>query len=137
MKKEYIITFSVSILVFTTICIIMLMLMLPQQVHIVEGNINEYEVISKSAYTFETTKDISSENLKKQYGISNEDMITFKNNNQYKAGNSDPFSTSSSTDTNTTNNNSQNSTDMTTQTSTQDKITNSNGGVKNPPATNK
>ena len=142
MKQEYIITFSISTLVFATICVIMLMLMLPQQVHIVEGNINEYEVISKSQYTFETTKDISSENLKKQYGINNEDMTAFKNNKQYKAGNSDPFSPSSSSDstgTNTTNTNTnnQNSTDVTTQTTTQDKITNSNGGVKNPPATNK
>lgn len=140
MKKEYILTFSISTLVLVTICIIMLMIMLPQQVHIVEGNINEYKVISKSQYTFETTKDISSENLKKQYVVTNEDMTAFKNNNQYKAGNSDPFSPSTSSDstnTNTTNNNTQNSTDITTQTPTKDKITNSNGGVENPPATNK
>lgn len=139
MKKEYIITFSISALVVATVCIVMLMLMLPQQVHVVEGNINEYEVISKSKYTYETTKDISSENLKKQYGITSEDMTNFKNTNKYKAGNSDPFSPSATDSNNTSNSTGTvvNNNDTTTQTTTDEKITNSNGGVANPPSTNK
>lgn len=137
-KKEYIITFSVSALVFITVSVIMLMLMLPQQTHVIEGNVEEYETISKSKYTFETTKDISSENLKKQYGVSSQDMSTFKSNSQYKAGNSDPFSPSTAgTNTSTNGTTTTDNTDVTSSTTTQDKITNSNGGVENPPSTNK
>ena len=43
MKKEYIITFSVSFLVIITVGIVLLMLMLPQQVQVIKGNINKYD----------------------------------------------------------------------------------------------
>ena len=77
-------------------------------------------------------------------------MNKFKSNNQYKAGNSDPFSPSGSSQTNTytgtTVNNGSGTTTTTTNSGsssdedvavTQEKITNSNGGVENPPATSK
>ena len=142
MKKTYILTFSISFLVVISVCVILLMLMLPQQVQILGGNINKYDAISKSRYTFESTKDISSEALTKQYTITDEDMNTFKNNNQYKAGNSDPFSPSDTVTTgdgnNSSNGSSSNGNNQSSgSTSTQDKITNSNGGTPNPPSTGK
>lgn len=129
------------------------MLMLPQQVQVVKGNINKYDSISKSEYTFESTKDITSDSLIKEYTITDEDMNKFKSTNQYKVGNSDPFSPSESsqntttsagstgsnnTTTSSTNNSTGASTSNTTDAAvTQEKITNSNGGVANPPSTSK
>ena len=127
MNKSYIITFGVSALVFATVVIILLMLMVPQQVTVVEGNINKYDTIQKSEYTFENTKDISEESLIKQYGISADELANFKAKNQYRPGNSDPFTPpevviSESGDTAGT---------------ATDKTTNSNGGTKNPASAGK
>lgn len=135
MKKEYILTFSISFLVIVTVFVILLMLVLPQQVQVLEGNTNKYEAITKSNYTYESTKEISEDTLKKQYTITAEDMSRFKSTSQYKAGNSDPFSPNA-TDVTTSGNTTSNK-NTSGATSTQDKITNSNGGVKNPPSTNK
>lgn len=137
MKKEYVLTFSISFLVIVTVFIILLMLVLPQQVQVLEGNINKYDTITKSEYTFESTKDISEESLKKQYTITAEDMSTFKSTNQYKAGNSDPFSPTATDVTNSGNTSTSGNNQTSGSTSTQDKITNSNGGVANPPSINK
>lgn len=120
--------------------------MLPQQVQVVKGNINKYESITKSQYTFESTKDISSDSLVKQYTITDNDMNKFRSNNQYRPGNSDPFSptasgTSSNSGSNTTTSSSGSSSSSGSQASndavTQEKITNSNDGVANPPSTSK
>ena len=148
MKKEYILTFSISVLVIATIFVILMMLMLPQQVQLLSGNINEYDSISKSKYTFESTKDVSSETLKRQYSVTSEDMNTFSNTRQYQAGNSDPFSASESSNTNGNGNSSSNSGSGSNSTGssnsagtiseeTQQKITNSNNGVANPSTSGK
>lgn len=137
-NKNYLLTFGISVLVMITISIIVLMLMLPKQSSVAKGTIKSYDSISKSEYTFEATKAISSEPLKKQYSISSEDMSGYKYNSQYKTGNTDPFSESGSSNSET----SSNSTTTTTTTSESqneatNKTTNSNGGVENPPSTSK
>lgn len=131
MKKEYILTFCISFLVLSTIVVICLMILLPQQTTALENNIEQYSSIKKSEYTFKQTNGLSFDNLVREYSISDEQISMFKNNKQYVPGNSDPFTangTSSSGQTNSDKNN---------NTSTQDKITNSNGGVKNPESTGK
>ena len=79
-----------------TIAIIVFLLMLPKQSSAVKGTIKPYEQIQKTQYTFEATRDITSEPLKKQYSISSDDMSGFRYNNQYVPGNTDPFAESSS-----------------------------------------
>ncbi len=151
MKKEYILTFCISLVSIVVVFIILLMIMLPQQVQLVQGNINKYEAITKSEYTFESTKDINSDSLVKQYTITDTDMNRFRNNNQYRPGNSDPFSptvsptteatssgtTSSSSGSSTGSTSSSSSSSSSNDTVTQDRTTNSNDGVANPPSTSK
>ena len=147
-NKNYFITFGVSLLVMIAIAVIVFMLMLPKQSSAAKGVVQDYQGISRSEYTFEATKQISSEPLKKKYSISSEDMTSFKSNNQYKTGNNDPFaetttSTTSSSGNNTTNNNNNNGGNSSSNSNTNEqqeannKTTNSNGGVANPPATSK
>lgn len=142
-NKNYFITLGISVLVMITICVIVLMLMLPKQSSVSKGTINNYEQISKAEYTFEATKDISSEPLTKQYSITTEDMNGFKSTSQYQTGNTDPFapvSASSSGSGNSTTTNKTTTTQGTTtqaQTEATNKTTNSNGGVANPSSTTK
>ena len=126
MDKKYILTFSISFLVLATVVIIALMILLPQTTTIIESSLQKYDAINKSDYLYTKTKDISKEALIQQYTISDTEMTTFKNSNQYNPGNSDPF-TPYGEDVEDENDN----------TSTTDKITNSNGGTPNPPSTNK
>ncbi len=127
MDKKYILTFSISFLVLATVVIIALMILLPQTTTIIESSLQDYDSINKSDYLYTKTKDISKEALIQQYTISDTEMTTFKNSNQYNPGNSDPFTPYGE---NT-------ETDENDDTSTTDKITNSNGGTPNPPSTNK
>ena len=112
------------------------MLMLPKQSSVTKANVSNYEKISKSQYTFESTKNITSEPLKKQYSVTSDDMREYKSNNQYTTGNTDPFAPED----NASQNNS-NTTKLVTTTQTKNeainKTTNSNGGVANPPSTDK
>lgn len=126
MDKKYILTFSISFLVLATVVIIALMILLPQTTTIIESSLQDYDSINKSDYLYTKTKDISKEALIQQYTISDTEMTTFKNSNQYNPGNSDPF-TPYGEDVKDENDN----------TSTDDKITNSNGGTPNPPSTGK
>jgi hypothetical protein len=126
MDKKYILTFSISFLVLATVVIIALMILLPQTTTIIESSLQDYDSINKSDYLYTKTKDISKEALIQQYTISDTEMTTFKNSNQYNPGNSDPF-TPYGEDVEDENDN----------TSTDDKITNSNGGTPNPPSTGK
>lgn len=126
MDKKYILTFSISFLVLATVVIIALMILLPQTTTIIESSLQKYDAINKSDYLYTKTKDISKEALIQQYTISDTEMTTFKNSNQYNPGNSDPF-TPYGEDVEDENDN----------TSTDDKITNSNGGTPNPPSTGK
>lgn len=145
MNKSYLITFSISVLVITSIAIIALMLMLPQQVQVLEGNINKYDSIKKSEYSFESTKDITNESLLKQYSITDEDITSFKTKKQYQPGNSDPFAPATNNQTGggtsgnnggTSSGNDNTDTSSGSQAAT-DKTTNSNDGIANPPSTNK
>lgn len=142
-NKNYFITLGISVLVMITICVIVLMLMLPKQSSVAKGTIKEYEQISKSEYTFEATKDITSEPLTKQYSITAEDMTGFKSTSQYKTGNTDPFAPVSGTSSNSGSSTTTDKTTTTQGTTTQtqieatNKTTNSNGGVANPNATTK
>ena len=129
MNKSYIITFGISILVFASLVLIALMLMTPQQKAVIEGNINKYDTITKSEFTFESTKDITLEALMKQYGISADEMAAFRARNQYNPGNSDPF-----TDPNAV---LDEDIDGNTAQDANNKTTNSNGGTRNPAATSK
>lgn len=137
MKKEYILTFCISFLVLSTIVVICLMILLPQQTTVLENSIEQYSAIKKSEYTFKETNGLSFDNLIKEYNITDEQISTFRNNNQYIPGNSDPFTAQSTTSSEGTNSSKNNTTTSTTNTSTQDKITNSNGGVENPESTGK
>lgn len=137
MKKAYMLTFVISFLTLLSVGIILFMLMLPQQVQVFEGNVNKYDSITKSKYTFSSTKDITSESLKKQYSINDEDMNTFRRNSQYVAGNSDPFSPAETSETNTTTNNNKNTSGANSASEAEQKTTNSNDGKKNPASTGK
>ncbi len=128
MVKKYVLTFSISVLILFSLCIILLMLMVPQQQTSLNGSLTEYEQINTQEYTFVPTKDISQESLIKEYRITATEISSFEKYNQYKAGNSNPF-TPTSDITDSTNNNNQNNADNNTD--------NSNGGVSNPPSTNK
>jgi hypothetical protein len=134
MKKTYIITFSISVIVMFSVGVISLMLMLPQAVTVDSGTVKEYDGITKSEYTYNQTKDISKESLLKEYNVSNQDINTYEKKDQYNPGNSDPFTVSgaSSSGTTGTTGTSTGTTDTTTT-----KITNSNGGVANPATTSK
>ena len=99
-------------------------------------------------YTYTKTKDISKEALLKEYKISSNDIINFKNTKGYIPGNSDPFAreeetndgTSTGTNTSGNKNNSNGTNNSSTSNSAQeakDKTTNSNGGIENPPSTSK
>jgi len=128
MVKKYILTFSISVLVLFSVCIILLMIMIPQQQVSIAGSVQNYEEINSSDYQFVQTKDISQDSLVKEYTITSADLLTFKKYNQYTTGNSDPFTPASELET-TANNGG------TTNTNT--NTTNSNGGVPNPTSTNK
>jgi hypothetical protein len=124
MVKKYVLTFSISVLVLFSICIIMLMIMVPQQQASLTGSVEEYDNIINTDYSFQQTKNISEQSLVKEYKITSADILTFKKYNQLATGNSNPFTPTSEVITS-------NPTDTTNNT------TNSNGGTSNPPATNK
>lgn len=125
MKKDYIITFSISVIVLFTFAVILLMLMTPQENQSVSTAVKSYDTIDKSSYTYTQTKDISKDTLVKEYTINSDDINSFEKKSTYKPGNADPFTPSSDANTAATQNNSQEDT------------TNSNGGTSNPPATGK
>lgn len=122
MIKKYVITFSISVLVLFSTSVILLMIMIPQEQTAVTGTTGKYEKVNTADYQFEQTKDITKETLMKEYTIDASDISTFKKYNQYKAGNSDPFTPQTDlTDT-------PNGKDL-------DKTKNGNGGIPIPPAT--
>lgn len=127
MKKIYIITFSLSVLVTFALCVVAYMLMLPQ-VNVTIGDVAKYENVVKEEYKFVKTKDISKEFLQKDYTITAAQINGFLNKNQYRPGNTDPFTiknnTGSSTGDKDNTNNSNNNTGNNT--------TNNNGGQTKP-----
>lgn len=126
MKKNYILTFSISILILFSVAIVTLMLMLPQKAQIVEGSASKYEGIKKTDFAFEQTKDISKDPLVKTYTINETDIANFRKLNQYKPGNSDPFA-----EPNTAGNTPGDGSNP------DDNTTNGNGGTPNPPSSGK
>lgn len=139
MNKTYMITFSISVLVLVTVVIIALMILLPQQSTLVDANINDYDAIKKSSYTFEQTKGISKEALVREYTINGDQMSGFKSKNQYAPGNADPFTPNAGGSSSGEGNGSSNGSSSSGNSSqdANDKTTNSNGGTPNPPATSK
>lgn len=131
MNKTFLVTFSVSVLVLFSVVVISLMLLVPQQVSVVEANINKYEGITKSNYTYEKTKDINEDAIIKEYTITAEDLKSFKQKHQYETNKSDPFSIFVEEETG------ENTENGTTGSNANNQTTNSNGGVPNPPATSK
>lgn len=139
MNKSFIVTFSISIIVFATAVVVSLMLLLPKQLVSLKTSVESYKSVEKSNYTYTKTKNISKEALLKEYKITNDDITSFKNSRKYVAGNSDPFYRQ------TTSNDSNDNKDKNTSTGSNsngasaaiDKTTNSNGGIPNPPSTSK
>lgn len=138
MKRAYVITFCITFLILVTVVMISFMILLPQQTTLTMKSIEEYSAIKKSDYTFAQTNLISFDSLVKEYSITDAQIQNFKNNQQYIAGNSDPFvDTKNTTNTGNSSGTTNTGTQGNTNNGTVDKITNSNGGVKNPPSTNK
>ena len=147
MNKPYIITFSICVMF--SVAAVLLMIMLPDQVGVLEGNQDNYETMAKAKYTFESTKNISTDIIERDYVVTSDQMTTYQRNYLYIPGNSDPFSpkvtenttgtdnsqsgTSTSTNTTTTNTN----TNTSAKQEAENKTTNSNGGIKNPESTSK
>ena len=145
MNKSFAVTFSISVIILAAASVIMLMLLLPKQLI---TSVENYTGVEKANYTYTKTKDISKEALLKEYKISSNDIINFKNTKGYIPGNSDPFareeetndSTSTGTNTSGNKNNSSGTNNSSTSNGAQeakDKTTNSNGGIENPPSTSK
>lgn len=101
MKKIYIITFSLSVLVIFALCVVAYMLMLPQ-LNVTTGDVAKYENIVREDYKFVKTKDISKEFLQKDYSITAAQINAFLNKNQYRPGNTDPFTIKNNTSGGTT-----------------------------------
>lgn len=148
MNKSFAVTFSISVIILAAASVIMLMLLLPKQLISLETSVENYTGVEKANYTYTKTKDISKEALLKEYKISSNDIINFKNKKGYIPGNSDPFArkeetndgTSTGTNTSGNKNNSNGTNNSSTSNSAQeanDKTTNSNGGIENPPSTSK
>ena len=160
MKKTYILTFAISLVILATITVVALMILLPQQSTVIDSSLAKYDSIKKSDFVYEKTKDITRDALVHEYTITGEEMDKFRNEQKYVSGNSDPFTPSSvatnnngkpnSNNNNNGNNNTNNSNNASSSTNTNNsnsntsssntttqKITNSNGGQANPPSTNK
>lgn len=136
MKKEYIITFCISFLIIATVVVISLMMLIPQQTTVTENAVEKYSTITKSEYEFKENNSLTFESLTREYTITSDQLAAFKSKKQYAVGNSDPFTAHASGNA-TSNNTSGTANSNNNTTSTEDKITNSNGGVKNPASTGK
>ncbi len=139
MNKSFIVTFSISIIVFATAVVVSLMLLLPKQLVSLKTSVESYKSIEKSNYTYTKTKNISKEALLKEYKITSDDISSFKNSRKYVAGNSDPFYRQTTTNESNGNNNTNTGTGNNSNSASAaiDKTTNSNGGIPNPPSTSK
>ena len=139
MNKSFIVTFSISIIVFATAVVVSLMLLLPKQLVSLKTSVESYKSIEKSNYTYTKTKNISKEALLKEYKITSDDISSFKNSRKYVAGNSDPFYRQTTTNESNGNNNTNTGTGNNSNTTSAaiEKTTNSKGGIPNPPSTSK
>lgn len=136
MSKGNWLTLGIATVVSITVVVVALMILLPQQSVVLDASTVKYEAIKKSDFVYEQTKNITRDALIREYAITSEQMDSFKRKNYYVAGNSDPFTPSGASTSGPTSNNNSNS-KPSGSVSTTDKITNSNGGVANPPSTNK
>ncbi|MEG1141165.1 MAG: hypothetical protein RSE41_01700 [Clostridia bacterium] len=126
--KNYIITFSITTLVLATISAILLMIFIPQEKEILTSGSIKYDQVNKADFKFEKTKDINKDSLVKEYTVTSDELTNFRKQNQYIAGNYDPFTPTGDLN-NATNNNNQNN--------TTNNSNNANSGTPNPPSTNK
>lgn len=122
MNKNYIITFSISVIVLFTVGILMLMLMTPQKITVIDTSQEAYKSVDKTEYAYKQTKEISKESLVREYKVSD---LSASNFPSYKPGNSDPFTPAADLNNSSNVNNSNNNT------------TNGNGGTPNPPSSGK
>lgn len=145
MNKAYVVTFSVSVLILASIAAVLLLIVLPDNVGLLEGNNESYESIVKTDYTYKSTKNITTDITQRDYIVTNDQMASYQKQYLYVPGNSDPFSpkvqesvdntgTSSTGNQTTTGNN---TTNNSSEQEAKDKTTNSNGGVANPDSTGK
>ena len=100
------IMFGMIAIVIISILLVALLILVPQSEPIVDANMDDYESIVESDYSYTQSKDISQEAMKETYSITTEDVKEGKAAKLYRQGNTDPFAESSSTTTNgaTTNN---------------------------------
>lgn len=89
MEKKYIVSFVTTSTFILAFSVILFMIMLPQSINI--KSVDSYIDIDKEDYTFKQTKNISEEGLSHQYNVTSEDIQNFKNTNEYKTGNINPF----------------------------------------------
>ena len=85
-KKTWIIFGGLCIVIIATVLVLLLVLV--PQVTTTGIQTNKYEPIAKQEYTFDGSEV---ENLKKQYGITEQDVNKGKKNNKYEEGNINPF----------------------------------------------
>lgn len=148
MNKQYIITFSVCVIVLFSVAAVLLMITLPEQVGVLEGNSEEYQAMAKANYTYKSTKNITTDIIEINYVVTGDQMKDYANKYLYLPGNADPFSPKVTTtevdETNTSNSNNSNnsnqgnsSTGNTNNTEVNNKVENSNPGSEIPPSTNK
>lgn len=90
MNKKYIISFVTTSTFIIAFSVILFMIMLPQSINIT--SVDSYIDIEKDDFKFVETKNISENSLSYQYNVTNEDIENFKNTNEYKMGNQNPFS---------------------------------------------
>lgn len=89
MNRKYIISFVTTSTFIIAFSIILFMVMLPQSINLT--SVDSYVDIDKEDFKFKETKNISQDALTHQYNVTSEDIQNFKNANEYKIGNQNPF----------------------------------------------
>ena len=85
------IMFGMVAVVIISILLVALLILVPQSQPITNGNIDDYESISESEYSYTQSKDITEETMKETYSITSEDIKEGKASKVYKQGNTNPF----------------------------------------------
>lgn len=98
------IMFGMIAIVIISILLVALLILVPQSEPIVDADMDDYESIVQSDYSYTQSKDISQEAMKETYSVTTEDVKEGKAAKLYRQGNTDPFADSNSTDSGATNN---------------------------------
>lgn len=89
MNRKYIISFVTTSIFIIAFSVILFMIMLPQSVNLT--SVDSYVDVDKEDFKFRETKNIVEDALTHQYNVTSEDIQNFKNANEYKMGNQNPF----------------------------------------------